>query len=186
MINLLPPEDKRQLRAARTNSLLVRYNILLLGVAVFLAVAIGLTYILLSNSKSTAEQQMIENQAKAAQYAEVERKAQLFRSNLTTAKQILDAEVNYSSVLLKIAAVMPSGTILDRLNLDASTFGTPTTFVAQVRDYDTALRLKAAFENSDLFTDVNFQSITATTGGQTAYPLNVTLNVTIKKEVASQ
>ena len=53
MINLLPPEEKRQLRAARTNTLLLRYNLSLVGAVVFLGLAIGVTYVYLSNTKVT-------------------------------------------------------------------------------------------------------------------------------------
>lgn len=182
MINLLPPEEKRQLRAARTNSLLLRYNIFLVGAVVFMGLAVGITYVFLSTAKANAEAIISENKTKVADFATVQAEADVFRTNLSIAKQILDNEVIYTDVMLAIAALLPSGTALDKLSLDSQTFGTPTTLSARTTNYEAALRLKDAFQNSPLFTDVHFQSITS--GGQSPYPLTVNLTVTIKKDAA--
>ena len=84
--------------------------------------------------------------------------------------------------MLAIAALMPSGTVLDKLNLDSQTFGTPTTLTAGATSYENALKLKDAFQASPLFSDVHFESINS--GGQPPYPLTVNLKVTIKKDAA--
>lgn len=184
MINLLPPEEKRQLRAARTNSLLIRYNFFLLGAVAFLGLAVGITYVYLSNTKASAEQTISQNDAKVVSYAPVAAKAQQFRSNLSVAKQILNQEVAYTNVILAISRLLPGGVILEDLNLDSKTFGTETTLVAQAKDYSSALRLKNSFQNSPLFSNVHFQSIASNDGQTSGYPVTVNLNVTIKKEAA--
>ncbi len=182
MINLLPPEEKRQLRAARTNTLLLRYNIFLVGALAFLALAIGVTYFYLSSTRAGAESVISENRARVADFAEVQSNADIFKANLSTAKQILDNEVTYTKVMLSIAALMPSGTVLDKINLDSQTFGTETTLAARATSYENALKIKEAFETSPLFSNVHFQSIGS--GGQAPYTLTVNLNVTIKKDAA--
>ena len=183
MINLLPPETKRELRAARSNTLLVRYNFFLLGALVFMMVVIGIVYVYLTNTKANAELTINENKAKVAGYATVEAQAKEFRTNLQTAKQILDQEINYTKVVLEFAALMPPGTILETLTLDSATFGTPTTLNAKAKDYASALALKDSFQKSELFTNVHFQSI-AGGGADAGYPISVSLNVTIKKDAA--
>jgi Tfp pilus assembly protein PilN len=182
MINLLPPEEKRQLRAARTNTLLLRYNVFLASAVAFLGLAIGITYVYLSTTKANSESIINENKAKVASFAEVQSQADIFKANLTTAKQILDNEVIYTKVMLAIAALMPGGTVLDKLSLDSQTFGTPTTLTAGATNYDNALKLKDAFQASALFSDVHFESINS--GGQPPYTLTVNLKVTIKKDAA--
>jgi Tfp pilus assembly protein PilN len=185
MINLLPHEEQRQIRAARTNTLLVRYNFFLLGAVAFLGLAEGITYFYLSTSLATAEQTTAQNKAKVSNFAPVEAQASLFRTNLATAKQILDKEVVYTKVVLAIAKVLPSGVVLDTLNLDVQTFGTPITLVAHAKNYDSALMLKDSFQSSSLFSDVHFESIAAgETSGNANYPVTVNLSVTIKKDVA--
>jgi Tfp pilus assembly protein PilN len=182
MINLLPPAEKKELRAARTNVLLLRYNFFLLGAVVFLAVATTVTYVYLTTTKTTAVQVIDNNRAKVSGYAATAAQAEQFRSNLATAKQILDHEVTYSKIIVGISQSLPSGVILSNLNLDAQTFGTETTLNTRAKNYDRALALKEALEKSALFTDVHFQSITTGDSTDSAYPVTVILNVTIKKD----
>lgn len=185
MINLLPRDEKRQLYAARTNTLLVRYNIALIVSITFLGIAMTAAYLYLNTSMASSQQTIVDNEARATGYATIQSQADIFRSNLAIAKQILDAEVAYTKVTIAIAALMPQGTILDKLNLDSSTFGTPTILTAQAKNYDSALALKNTFQKSSLFSDVHFQSITTGGSGQASgYPYTVSLNVTIKKEAA--
>ncbi|MDX2776564.1 PilN domain-containing protein [Streptomyces caniscabiei] len=183
MINLLPPDEKRQIRAARTNTLLIRYDFLLLGVVAFTAIAIGAVFFYLNNTKATAEATISENRLKASGYAAVEKNATEFRSNLATAKQILDREVTYTKVILDIAHAMPGGTVLESLNLDASTFGTPMTLVAKAKGYNEAIALKDALQKSSIFTDVHFESIVVN-DADANYPITANLSVTIKKDAA--
>ena len=181
MINLLPPEEKRQLHAARSNTLLVRYNILLLGVVAFMGIAVAVTYVYLTTAQQNAKQTISNNNAKVGQYATVNDQAALFRQNLATAKQILDNEVTYSKAVLEIAQLIPSGVVLDTLTLDSQTFGTETTLTAQARGYANAIALKDSFSKSTLFTNVHFQSITSSST-QSDYPVTVNLSITIKKD----
>lgn len=179
----MPPEEKRQLRAARTNSLLLRYNFLLLSIVAFLGLAVGLTWVYLSNSKVSAETTQAENTARVSNMQNIETEAQKLRANLTTAKQILNNEVTYTKIIFTIASLMPSGTVLDSLNLDSKTFGTPIPLIAKATTYENALKLKESFQSSSLFSDVRFQSIAANSGTQQVqYPLTVTFSVTIKKD----
>jgi len=184
MINLLPPTEKKELKAARTNVLLLRYNFFLVGAVAFLGLATAVTYFYLSTTKANAEQVINENAAKVSAYATTATQAEQFRKNLTTAKQILDHEVTYSKVIIGIAQTLPKGVVFTNLNLDSQTFGTETTFAAKAKSYDNALALKEAFEKSPMFTNVHFQSITSGDSGDTGYPITINLNVTIKKDAA--
>lgn len=182
MINLLPPETKRQLSAARTNRLLLRYNVMLLAALAFLIAAIAFVYIYLVNAQSSAEAAIVYNKSKVSGYSAVETEATQFRQTLTTDKQILDNDVAYTKVILAISGVLPRGVVLDTLSLDSKTFGTPTVLTANVKDYSTALRLKTALQSSAIFSDVSIQSISS--GNNGSYPITVALSVTIKKDAA--
>lgn len=185
MINLLPTEHKKQLRAARVNVLLRRYVIFeIVGIGL-LAATIGATFFIMTMTKTNAEQEIADNTARASNYVEVDKKAAEFRSNLATAKAILDKEVQYSNVILAISQTIPSGVILDVLNLDASTFGTSTSLSAKAKTYEDALRLKSSFERSDIFSNVHLESV-ARSEGEAEYPVDIRINVTINKEVVKQ
>lgn len=182
MINLLPPDAKTQIRAARANRLLLQYNFLLLGAFVFLLFALGIVHIYLANTKAAAEATIVYNEAKVSDYAAIRSQTNEFRQNLLNAKQILDNDITYTKAILGIAQVLPKGVVLDTLSLDAKAFGTPTTLAAKVKDYPTALVLKNSLQNSKLFSNVSIQSLSG--GSDSDYPLSVTLNVTIKKDAA--
>lgn len=184
MINLLPPNEKRQLRAGRSNTLLIRYNFFMLGALGFMLLAIGFTYVYLNTTKVNAETVINNNKQKVSDFTDVEKSAAEFRSNLATAKQILDREVIYTKVILEIAHLMPGGTILESLTLDPSTFGTETSITAKAKSYDNAIALKDSFQKSNLFTDVHFENITVNDADGGSYPITVNLNVTIKKDAA--
>jgi hypothetical protein len=184
MINLLPTDDKRQLEAARSNTLLVRYNLFLLGAVMFMMLAIGFIYVYLNNAKAASETTINENQSKVTDFAPIEKEATEFRSNLATAKQILDREVIYTKVVLEIAHLMPAGTILDNLALDSTTFGKPTTIIAKAKTYNSALSIKDTFQKSNIFSDVHFESVTINDADTSGYPMTVNLSVTIKKDAA--
>lgn len=183
MINLLPPETKTQLGAARANRLLLRYNFLLLIAIAFMLAAIGLVYIYLGSARTSAESTIAENIARAGDYDTVDSDANNFRQQLASVKQILDSDTKYTKVVLEIAAVLPSGVVLETLNLDSSTFGTPTTLTAKVTDYATVLRLKDSLQQSTIFSDASIQNI-SDGGGDGKYPLTATFSVTIRKDAA--
>lgn len=182
MINLLPQETKAQLAAARANRLLLRYNVLLLAAIGFLLAAIGLVYIYLGSAKAAAETAIANNIAKVGDYSAVEAEASSFKQNLSNVKQILDNDVTYTKVILEIANVLPAGVVLDTLNLDSTTFGTPTTLTTRVSDYPTVLALKDSLQKSSLFSNVSIQTISSDGTGQ--YPLTATFSVTIRKDAA--
>lgn len=187
MINLLPPDEKRQLSASRANSLLLRYNIFLLGALAFLGVAIGVTYVFLTTTQATAEGTVAQNQQEVAAFAEVQNQEKQFKSHLATAKEILDKEIIYTKTILAVSKLLPSGIVLQNLNLDAETFGTQTTLAVQASSLAAAVNLKNSLEDSPLFSNVHFQSINSTAGGGAGagYPVSVSLNVTINNDEAT-
>lgn len=181
MINLLPDQNKKDLQAGRTNLLLVRYNILMLGTLAFTIVAIAVLYFYLTTAKAAATQAIANNKAKAGEYAQVEADAAKFRANLATAKEILDKEVVYTSMILKFSKLVPSGVVFDTLALDPKSFGTATVLTAHCKTADDATKLKEAFQNSEIFSDVHFQSLTVSEGDASGYPYTVALSVIINK-----
>jgi hypothetical protein len=66
MINLLPPDDKKQLAAARTNTLLARYSVLLSIIVVFLALEVVGMYLVVDAGTAQNESIIAENEKKTA------------------------------------------------------------------------------------------------------------------------
>ena len=186
MINLLPPEEKRQLAAARTNTLLLRYSILMVVIVGLLVLeVIGMNFVV---DIGTAQNQAVikENETKTASYNDVKKQAETFTADLQTAKYILDKQAPYNTLIFTIAASLPSGATIDTLSIDPTTAGTPTTMVVRTISHDKAIEVKTALQNAKvggvtpIFTSVSFLSIVAAEAGA-KYPHNATYNVTYSR-----
>jgi Tfp pilus assembly protein PilN len=186
MINLLPYDRKKQTNAARLNVILVRYLILIAVAIVLLTIIAGAIYVVLVRSKLTAESATSSNENKANGYSNVQNEANTFRANLQQAQIIFSQSVSYSNVMIAIAHVLPPGVVIDSLALSPATIGVPITLQANAANNADALLLKKNFSSSPLFSNVSIQSLSsATAGDTTAYPISITLNITINKTAAA-
>lgn len=188
MINLLPPDNKKDIRAGYANVIIVRYIVLVLVAFGVLAGIVGVAYVTQANLRVTAQERVDNAAENTGAYETTKQEAETFRTNLATAKQILDKELKYSELIIAIAKALPDNVYLDTLSLDAETLGEPVSLTASAKTIKDAQKLKASFEqNSDLFSDVHYESIApqAQSGedrSSSAYPIKVSISVTIKKD----
>lgn len=187
MINLLPDSHKKELRAARTNVVLVRYISILGGAIGVLAILVGAAYILLMNTQQNVQAQVDENVVRVSSFDATRTEADRFRSDLANAKIILDGEITYSQLIYDISDVIPKDVILDSLTLDSQTLGSKATMNASARTYEAAVKLKEVFVNNPkLFTGVYFETLSYQNSEDASkpepYPVKVTMSVVIMKE----
>jgi Tfp pilus assembly protein PilN len=183
MINLLPDDAKREIKAARTNVTLLKYIFVLAAGVAFLCVVAGGVYFILLGTQTSAESIIKDNQSKTSSYSSAQEQAQALRAGLASAKTILDKEVRYSKLITGIAKLMPQGAVLDSLSLSPATLGTPTTLTIYARSTEDALVVKNNFQTSPLFSNVTFVSISNTSQAG-SYPITATLSLTINKGAA--
>ncbi len=184
MINLLSPNDRRQLAAARTNSLLLRYTILLGLVIVVLVIEMAGVYIVLGVEKARNEAVIQDNETKTQSYNSTKIAATQFKSDLTTAKYILDSQVPYTKLITTIANTLPSDAVLDTLALNPTSFGTPTQMTVHTKSYQSAIDVKKDLQASKLFSDVSFQSINQDAGSGSGHSFTAVYNVTFSQGAA--
>lgn len=182
MINLLPDDSKRSIRAARTNVLLVRYCILSLGGIALLFGMTAIFYLVLYNMQSSALSSNSDNSTIAASYSDTRKQADEYRSNLATASQILSNGANYTNVIFSLAQLLPSGVVMDEVTLSATDFGQQLTFSSHATTYDKATQLKENFQTSPMFSNVYLQSATdeSSGGNAGAYPIAVTISAKLE------
>lgn len=176
MINLLPPNDKQQIRAGKANVLLLRYCIASFSLAIPLLALIVSVYIIMNNSKNTAQAIIQEGETRNERLQRTQQEAQEFRQNLATAKAILDKEVKYSQIAVSIAQALPSGIYIQSLNLSPQTFGQPITLSANGAAYQDAVRLKTSLEQSSAFSNVHLTSVSQGEGGGVTISISAVLN----------
>lgn len=186
MINLLPEERKQDIRAARVNVILLRYNFVTLAAIGLLAAFCAAFYLILSTSQSSAVSRNQENASIAASYSATKARADSYRADLLTAKSILDRGVNYTGVVFEITKLLPPGVTLESINLTAADFGKQITFSAYAKSYDHAINLKESLQNSKIFSNVYFQTLTDSSVEQgqqsnSEYPISVKVSVQLNK-----
>lgn len=187
MINLLPEQNKQQIRAARMNVILLRYNFFVLIVIGVLCAICIFFYIFLHNTQSNAISKSSENNQKATTYAKTRVAADEYRNNLSTASKILSNEVNYTNVIFTITKLLPSGVVLDGLSINPTDFGKQLSFSAHAKSVDKSKELKHNFEESTMFSNVYLQNVTDNSAGGagSSYPIAVTISAKLN-ETAKQ
>lgn len=186
MINLLPEETKKEIRAARTNVILLRYNILALSLICLIAVTCAGFYFMLSTAQASAVSEKNNNANKAQNYATVRTNVDQYKANLSIANQILNTSINYSSFLFKLTELLPTGAIIEDIKLDANSFNQQTTFTARTTSFAKATELKERFQKSSLFSNVYFQTLvddSSTTSAPKKHPIMVTISAKINKDI---
>lgn len=195
MINLLPPESIKQLHAARHNTLLLTY-VIGLGVTLGLIIVVyGLTFVLMKSTEIASDASSRESKQKIASYNKAASEAKSHAANLKTAKSIFDSELSYTTALHKIASTLPSGTVLQSLNLSPATTSAPSTVTVLAKTKQDALNVKSALETKKIASDITIASLnegSVSGGNQQAaasiaadqtYPVNLSLNLKFDKSI---
>ncbi len=186
MINLLSPDHKKAIRAARVNVILSRYiGILVIGI-VFLLGVLYVSHTILQQTKQHALEQIEANDIKADVYSDTKAQVDQLSTGLSQAKAILNQEVRYSKVLTSLAALMPQGTIIESLELGSTeaassptTQSTPITLKVLAKSSTEAVALQNQFRSSPLIVSPNFQSVTETGSDVEGYPASITMTFTL-------
>jgi len=186
MINLIPEFEKKEIRAGRANNLLIRYTVIMAAILMAMAAEFVLAYFYMQHIEDSAQVTISNNQAKSQEIKQKEKDVTAFRQNLSTAKQILDKQVDYSTITLEVSSLIPRGVVLEQLTIDPATFGTATTLTAQTTSETTARDLKKALEDSTYFSDVRFDTIARAQSDDARYPYTATLSVTFNKELLNK
>ncbi|HWT40779.1 MAG TPA: PilN domain-containing protein [Dongiaceae bacterium] len=182
MINLISPELRAEIRAARTNTLLVRYISIIIVAVVFIMGVLFVSYTVLERTKASADGIVQANDVKAGIYSETKQQVDALSAKLSESKTVLDQEVRYSKVLTSLGQAMPAGTILDSLKLDDTSFaGTPLTLKVYAKTSNDAVTVQPHLQSSGIFSQVTVQS-TDTSKGIDGYPVSVTLSATLTKQ----
>lgn len=181
MINLLPDDRKDSIKAARANVLLLRYMAIIGFAFAFIGGAVYISYSLLQSTMASAEQLVESNDIKADIYSETRQEVEELSSKLNDAKAILDQEIRYSQVLVKIGQLTPAGAVLGDLTLDSASFsGTPLEITAYAKSNTEASLLQSQFQSSPMFNSVVLKG-TEGDKGIDGYPVLVTLTVTLNR-----
>jgi len=181
MMNLLPATTKHQLRAARVNIVLINYLLLLSFAVVFLAAACFVSYLFLVDAKTTAENIIKNNQSITKTNSSSADNSTLMNIEFTNAKNILSQQVSYSDIITNISNVLPEGVIIDSLQLNNATLGSPITIKAHAKSYDNTATLKTNFQNSSQFSNFSIGAQTMNQNGVSGYPVEFSFEISVNR-----
>jgi len=189
MINLLPISLKKDIRAARANSVLVKYLTVLIFGAVFLAVISYGLFIILDGLKSNASNIIQDNTSKSAHYLELKSQVQQADNEIANASNIINQEIKYSKILTGLADIMPAGTVIGQLSLTQDIFSAQSSMTFYASSADAAASLKSNLENATpngLFKSVRFEALSGSNQSTVnGYNNNLTIDVIFNRESAS-
>jgi hypothetical protein len=180
MINLISNESKRELRAARSNIILRKYIITVLGLLVVVTASYAVGYLLLVTQESRYIASLTQYEPQRGQYVNTIKQANNYSKNLNIAKSILANELAFSSFTTMVAQTTPPDVVLTNLNIESKVIAKPLEFDFKAKSYDNALETKERFESSPYFKDSKIRSISKVAGD--TYGYEFVLIVSFEKE----
>lgn len=181
MINLLPYDQKKTLAAARTNTVLLRYNIILIAAAGFLAIATAVVYFYLTSVQASAEARVQENQRRESSYAQVKQDATDFKSQLDDAQAMFNEDLSYSTALVRFANLFPEGATISQMSLSSESFSKPMELTVRLSGRDAAQALENNMANSPYVSNFKVLSFSYDTSGDN---VNWSISFTLSKDIA--
>lgn len=182
MINLMPDEHKKQLKAAKLNVSLLNYFLVLLGAGVFLVFILYGSGVLLRQTEESAKQLIEANDTKADVFSETQTQIQELSGKLSDARTILDGQRSYSKILATIGQGMTPGTVIDEVSLTpAAIAGEPFVATIFATTSTATVELQESLERSGAFQSVSISSI-AQSNAVEGYTVTASMTLTLKPE----
>lgn len=165
MINLLPPDVKSELRYARRNSTLISWIILCTcGIVGLVFVSAG-GYFYMSRVENTtkAEKMSLEAQINNEGYEETVKKFESFATNVKSTSQILQKQVLFSSLVTRLAAVLPDGVLIKQIDLGEKDNALTLDFTLPNRSSALILQANLQDQTNKLFSSADLLSTSCAT-----------------------
>ena len=147
MINLLPPNTRKDMLYARKNSMLLKWSSTLifavLGAA--LIIASGMVYLTETTKNYEKRTETARQSLKAQKIDETQKKVEEISNNVKLATEVLSREILFSKVLMQLGSVLPAETSLQQLQIDDLKGG--LTLSAGAKDIESATQIQLNLED---------------------------------------
>lgn len=174
MINLLSDAKKAEIRAARTNTILLRYILVLLLSLAFIGGIIYMSYQSLKLSEESALAQLDGSLGSSSQTATpAEINAHMANSSST------------AKILTDITNALPAGSIIRSITIDQQhTQGAPFTLAVYAKSGLTEESVEQSLLSSGAFAQVTIKNTRSNDTQVSGYPLRVELTVALNTTTA--
>lgn len=176
MINLLPPNSRKDIDFARRNTLMLRACLAVLAVIAGVLLLYGFGHFYLSTSTEKYEKDIATLRASLQEQNIDGTKAEIqdLSGSVKLALQVLSREILFSKLLRQAGAVMPAGSSLSSLEISNDQKGVDITAGVQSYQVGTQVQVNLADPNNKLFDKVDLVSVECNTQNS-QYPCSATL-----------
>ena len=186
MINLLPPEVKKSVVYALRNRSLMRWlTAMAFGIAgIGVIVAGGYVYIQQSTRTYQNQVQTKKESLSAQKMEETQARLESISSSTKLALSVLSRQILFSEVVQQVGSIMPSGAVLQNLNVAKLDGGIDLSVIA--KDYQTATQVQVNIQDPDnkIFDKADIVSISCaspTPEAPNPYPCQVNIRALFNK-----
>lgn len=174
---------KKSLKAARANSILLRYIYVLLASAIFLGLLAFGVYMINLSTKQKIDDTLKDLKVQSVQSGDADTKYQALKSQVNSAKTVFDSEIKYSNILTKLAAALPEGVILEKISLNQADFTKSTNLSFYAKSSDLTNTLHSKLLASGLFSNVTMGKSEASFIAED-YSIKISIDVVFNKGVS--
>lgn len=184
MINLLPYEVKEDITYARRNARLRNWIVVciisLAGVLVI--VCGGLLYMHKSINSYTKQVSTAQDNLKAQNVEETQKKVADISSSTKLATQVLSREILFSELIKKIGSTLPPGTVLKSLQIDKIQGGIQLN--AGAKDFGAASQIQVNLQDprNGVFEKADINNITCGETDDPIFPCEIELRALFSKD----
>jgi len=181
-VNLLPPEHKSTVLYARRNTFLLRW---IIGSSVGLIViasimGLGLWYINHNVQAQDKQIASLKQHLSSQKQSETEKKAASISNNFKLTLKVLQQQIFFSKLLVKVGEVMPKNTSLEGLTITSEQNTIDLSVVAKDYQSATQVQINITDPGKKLFDKADIINVTCANEGE--FPCKITLRAVFAKD----
>lgn len=183
MINLLPPDVRKDTLYARRNVTLMKWVIACTIALIGVGVIVGAGYVYLDQaSRSHAKRAEIARASLQTQKVEeTSKQIEEISNNTKLATQVLSKEVLFSKLLRQLGASLPANTALEEFQIDKVQGGLSLKAAAKDITAATQLQVNLQDPNNKIFEKADIENITCGSSPDNIYPCSVQIRALFTK-----
>lgn len=183
MINLLPPDVRKNTLYARRNVILMRWVIACSGALVGIALIVSAGYVYLDQSSKSYAQKAEAARAslKAQKVDQTSKEIEEISNNTKLATQVLSKEILFSKLLRQLGASLPANTTLEQFQVDKVQGGLALKAAAKDITAATQLQVNLQDPTNKIFEKADIESISCVSSTDNPYPCSVQIRALFAK-----
>lgn len=179
MINLLPYDIRKQLKAARLNNMLIRYLVLILITAIFIAIICAISFLLIENSRPKQQSAVVSiTESNPETYENSLIEFNKIKNNIKIAQEVIAKQTSFSEAMLEISDKLPKDSILENIKI---TNGSQVELTILAKESNITDQISTAFQNSNKLTNFSISSNETNKSTNSNYSIKIKATATLNR-----